>query len=451
VAQNRPPKSEVAESTAYENFVSQSNLLDEEPPPPKHPEPLYPLSLKVNIETRKHAESFARLVKRSLSSDQREFVFTENSRVKPSNWKYEEKRTRPRKKASTRPQRRENALWTHMPDFTNDEKSPYISFTVTLRTQKQHIALARLVKQRLSWETPSIWYPAPKEEEIKYKWVSKFVDTQPRYPIYIVSKGRADSRLTARALGRMGVDYFIAIEPQDYDAYSVVIDKKKILILPFSNHGDGPGRARNWVWDHAKTNGHRRHWVMDDNITDFVRLYENRRYKCADGGLFRVAEDFIDRFENVPVAGLQYRFFAAPRSWHPPFVLNTRIYSCLLIDNDCKHRWRGRYNEDTILALDVLKDGDATIQFNHLLQNKMATQAISGGNTTEFYGREGTYNKSKMLVDAHPDVAQVVWRYGRWHHEVDYSPFKQNEPVLKANLPPAKSYPMELVPISGTK
>jgi hypothetical protein len=36
-----------------------------------------------------------------------------------------------------------------------------------------------------------------------------------------------------------------------------------------------------------------------------------------------------------------------------------------------------------------------------------------------------------MLVDMHPDVARLVWRYGRWHHWVDYSPFKVNKPKLK--------------------
>ena len=36
-------------------------------------------------------------------------------------------------------------------------------------------------------------------------------------------------------------------------------------------------------------------------------------------------------------------------------------------------------------------------------------------------------NKSEMLVKMHPDVARVSWKYGRWHHYVDYSPFKNNE------------------------
>jgi hypothetical protein len=66
--------------------------------------------------------------------------------------------------------------------------------------------------------------------------------------------------------------------------------------------------------------------------------------------------------------------------------------------------------------------------FNCLLQNKIVTQALKGGNTAEFYASEGTYNKSLMLQAVHPDVAKVKWKYNRWHHEVDYKPFKANEP-----------------------
>jgi hypothetical protein len=77
------------------------------------------------------------------------------------------------------------------------------------------------------------------------------------------------------------------------------------------------------------------------------------------------------------------------------------------------------------------------------MQGKAATQTVKGGNTEEFYHKEGTQdkskwrdgqlnpegtiNKSQMLVDMHPDVAKIVWRYGRWHHYVDYSVFKKNE------------------------
>lgn len=33
-----------------------------------------------------------------------------------------------------------------------------------------------------------------------------------------------------------------------------------------------------------------------------------------------------------------------------------------------------------------------------------------------------------MLEDTHPDVSKVVWRYGRYHHHVDYKPFRDNKP-----------------------
>jgi hypothetical protein len=252
----------------------------------------------------------------------------------------------------------------------------------------------------------------------------------------------------------MKVNHYIAIEPQDEDLYEAALDKFKIrpyvtlLIAPFSNHGDGPGRARNWCWDHSISIGAEKHWVLDDNIADFYRLHKNKRVRVESGAIFRAAEDFVDRYENVPIAGFQYRFFIAPNSKYPPYVKNTRIYSTLLIDNKCKHRWRGRYNEDTDICLQVLKDGDCTIQFNAFLQGKAATQTVKGGNTEEFYHKEGadegkwienvnsegTRNKSQMLVDLHPDVATMVWRYKRWHHYVDYSSFKKNELRLKSGV-----------------
>ena len=32
-----------------------------------------------------------------------------------------------------------------------------------------------------------------------------------------------------------------------------------------------------------------------------------------------------------------------------------------------------------------------------------------------------------MLADLHPDVAEVVWKFNRWHHSVNYKSFKNNE------------------------
>ena len=282
--------------------------------------------------------------------------------------------------------------------------------------------------------------------------------TELKYPICIVSKGRSESMLTSKSLSKLEINHYIAIEPHEECDYEMAIDKfnlreyATLLILPFSNHGDGAGRARNYWWKYAKeilNSG--RHWVMDDNIRYFYRFNNNKKIKLTDSEeakiLFRSCEDFMDSHNNVAMAGLNYDFFVVAKEKRPPYVPNTRIYSCNLIDNECKHKWRGRYNEDTILSLDILKDGLSTIQFNHLLQGKCATQTVKGGNTAEFYHKEGelektdwrdgkmnpmgTYNKSKMLVDTHPDVAKMVWKHDRWHHHVDYRPFKNNQLICQ--------------------
>jgi hypothetical protein len=269
----------------------------------------------------------------------------------------------------------------------------------------------------------------------------------PKYPVYIVSKGRWNNRHTSKALELMSVPYHIVVERQEYEKYASAIEPEKILILPpeylesydtCEKLGDskskGPGAARNFCWEHSIKNGADRHWVMDDNIAAFGRLNYNLYVHVTSGTIFRCAEDFVDRYENIAIAGLNYDFFAKAKTVIPPYVLNTRIYSCLLINNSIPYRWRGRYNEDTDLSLRVLKDGWCTIQFNAFLQEKATTQTVRGGNTKEFYEHEGTFNKSKMIEDIHPDVAKVTWKFNRWHHHVDYRPFKKNKLIKKEDL-----------------
>jgi hypothetical protein len=248
----------------------------------------------------------------------------------------------------------------------------------------------------------------------------------------------------------MHVPYYIVIEEQEYPQYSAVIDPKKILILDmeykkqydcFDNLGltksTGPGPARNFAWDHSMKLGFEWHWVMDDNIKEFLRLTENKKIRFGDGTCFKIMEDFCLRYSNIGMAGPNYRAFASQNSVMPPFVMNTRIYSCNFIRNDTPYRWRGRYNEDTDLSLRMLKDGWATVQFNAVLQDKLRTQVLKGGNTAEFYAHEGTKAKSEMQVAMHPDVSRLTWKFGRIHHEVDYRPFKKIPLLFKDGYTPA--------------
>jgi hypothetical protein len=280
----------------------------------------------------------------------------------------------------------------------------------------------------------------------------------PVYPIFIISKGRWESRLTSKALEKMKIPYRIVVEPSEYDLYASVIDPLKIIVTPedFSKRGQGSIPVRNFVWEHSLSEGHKRHWLLDDNISGFIRLNRNRKLPVGDGTVMKCAEDFVDRYENVALAGFNYRYFAEERSpTKPPFTLNTRIYSMILIKNDLPHRWRGRYNEDTDISIRVLKDGFCTILFNAFLCNKEATLTMKGGNTDTIYNTGDKRREfAESLKRQHPDIVEVVWRYDRWHHQVNYSSFKKNKLIEKEGLKindGVNNYGMKLIRVNNSQ
>lgn len=282
----------------------------------------------------------------------------------------------------------------------------------------------------------------------------------PSFPVYIVSKGRASNGLTTRALHEMGVKHFVVVESQELSDYKNGRCFGKLLVLPNNYKKDyelcddlgfskstGPGPARNFCIDHSTSLGFTHHWVMDDNIDAFHYLNNNQKFEVRTGSTLKASEDFVLRYSNVPVAGLNYYSFCKKTEKVPPYTLNTRIYSCLFIQNSFGYRWRCRYNEDTDLCLRVLKDGFCTIQFNAFLCGKITTQRMKGGNTDDFYNLEGTLPKSQMLVDLHSDVARVVFKFNRWHHYVDYSGFKKNRLIKTLDttgMPKINNYGMVL-------
>ena len=258
----------------------------------------------------------------------------------------------------------------------------------------------------------------------------------------------------------MGVPHYIVVEDEERELYLNGRCFGEVIVLPAQYKieyelcddlgflkSTGPGPARNFARDHSVSLGFSKHWVMDDNIDAFHYLNRNQKIEVRSGSTLLAAEDFVGRYSNVPVSGLNYYSFCKKEDKVPPYILNTRIYSCLLIDNTFEYKWRGRYNEDTDLSLRVLKDGLCTIQFNAFLCGKITTQRMRGGNSEDFYDSEGTLPKSQMLVDLHPDVARLAFKFNRWHHHVDYSPYKKNrliKTVDTSEMPKINNYGLEL-------
>lgn len=347
--------------------------------------------------------------------------------------------------------------WKEMPEFVYETEEPYAKIDFIF--EKDDIEKAReIYAQNVSEKSKSLWYPKlVAGSHSKLRVVGG--NSKPQYPIYIVSKNRSEKCFTSRFLTQMEVDHFVVVEPQDVEKYKKHVENKYATVIEldmqykkdydtFSDLGKnedgsntGPGAARNFCWDDSIKRGYEWHWVFDDNANEgFHRLHNNKKNKCRDGSFFRAYEDFVNRYENIAQAGINYTMFCVMGQEYPAFVTNTRIYSFLLIRNDIPYRWRGRYNEDTDLSLRILKDGWCTVQFNAFTAGKATTQKIRGGNSEEFYDGEGTWNKSKMLEDMHPDCAKVQWKFSRWHHQVDYTRFKQ-ELILKEEFKNLKDEP----------
>lgn len=257
----------------------------------------------------------------------------------------------------------------------------------------------------------------------------------PKYPIYIISKGRYDSRLTSKALEFMNVPYNIVVEPHEYDNYAKHIPKNKILVLPFSNLNQGSIPARNWVLEHSIAMGDEKHWILDDNIRYFRRYNNDIKYKVSSGTIFKAAEDFVERYKNVGLAGFQYSSFMAYNRQKYPFTLNCRIYSCILVNNKMQLKWEGKYNEDSDLSIRALKNGWCTILFNCFLQDKVATMTMKGGNTDELYNNDDKrFEFANSLKNKHPDCVEVIWRFNRWHHLIQYNKINRPKLIKKDNI-----------------
>lgn len=64
---------------------------------------------------------------------------------------------------------------------------------------------------------------------------------------------------------------------------------------------------------------------------------------------------------------------------------------------------------------------------------------MKGGNMDELYAGSGRLEMARSLVEQHPDITKIVYKFGRWQHSVNYSQFKSNQlrwkPGVRETIP----------------
>jgi hypothetical protein len=248
------------------------------------------------------------------------------------------------------------------------------------------------------------------------------------FPVYIISKGRFEITLTADNFEKAGIDYFIAVEPQEYNLYVKKLGKHRVLKLPFSNLGLGSYPARNFCWEHAKVSGYLYHWLFDDNIQNWAKWINGKRKKWDD---IKTALSYVEQYArktNIDILGFEEPNFVV-KTPKKAFKKNCHVYSAMLIKNNLPYRWRLKYNEDVDLCLQVLHNGGSTASCVYYMADKVSTaQKMKGGNQTELYqGNNPKKNllKAKMLEAVWPQYVKTVIRFNRHHHLINWKIFQR--------------------------
>tara|TARA_R110000803_G_scaffold149246_1_gene214669 strand:- start:690 stop:2180 length:1491 start_codon:yes stop_codon:yes gene_type:complete len=355
-----------------------------------------------------------------------------------------------------------NVDWVDCPEYLMCEEllnSPSFKFHYTDMTK-----FNKLIKQLGSPKIKqySVWFPnrIPQLETLsKLKYVD--CKLQPKYPIYIISKGRWEKtrRLTINWLIKCNIDFKVIVEPDEYDNYVKEISSMGMWVgcvvkLPdeYANQGQGSIPARNFAMYHSQK--YDRCWILDDNINGYMWNNHSQRVPVESGNVFSFIEEYTDKFTNVLISGHEYTS-NVNYDMKIPVMKNRRVFSSILIDNKIADKlgegWRGIYNEDVDICIRTLKAGYTTLLFNNITSNKTATSRMRGGNTDGIYALDGNGSgvlKTQSLIDQHPECVKPVIKYKppRTHHKVNWDLWKDNEIKYRHNhAEVSKSYDMTLV------
>lgn len=242
----------------------------------------------------------------------------------------------------------------------------------------------------------------------------------PRYPIYVPSRFRADVATTMPNLIRDGVPFYLVVGEEEFGVYANKYGKDCILVVPWMERERNQlCRVRNFIWEHSIKNGFKRHWQLDDNINGFHKRHKAAyRLRVPAGIALSFMEDFTDSYTNVGIAGPNYVMFCTSVKKFPAFWRNTHVYSCSLIKNDMPIRFRGAYNHDVDICLQILSAGLCTLSFNAFLQNKLCTQIMKGGNSVNYAKQDFRLFNVRELVSRWPGVVHLTRRFNRPHFSI---------------------------------
>lgn len=214
-----------------------------------------------------------------------------------------------------------------------------------------------------------------------------------KYPIYILSKERANCCFTADCLIKEGITFFLVVEKYDYPSYKIIYKNTPFIILDAENRG--LSYARNFVKKYSQKNNENYHWQFDDDIKFFSERIENKNIKSNPNILSKI-ENYVSNYSNIALSGCRDAVFA----WtlKDELSYNKQIASALLINNNNNLYWNKDIIEDTDYALSCLYAGYCTVIFNRILYSKKPDNIGVGGQNSMYINYKNREDLERNLI-----------------------------------------------------
>jgi hypothetical protein len=229
-----------------------------------------------------------------------------------------------------------------------------------------------------------------------------------KYPIYIPSKGRADSQKTVRLLEKHGIDnYYVVVEKSEYFAYCDNVEKEHVLRLPGDNYGTS-SVARNFAIEHSRKKGFLKHWQIDDDVT---RIIQHNKAKLVTEDIKFVlseVEKISDAYPTVSITGMHMMNFLGGVT--KPVTINTMVSGAALVTNTAL-RFRGTMYVDRDFVLQSFKRGYITVKCNDFAFAYVKTLVQKGGYYDTYSDDEKRLKSIKEFLSYHPEVDPTVERH----------------------------------------
>jgi len=213
-----------------------------------------------------------------------------------------------------------------------------------------------------------------------------------------------------------GIDNFFIVvekfEKFDYMLHFPVFAEsgaRKILPLPMSHCGTS-SIARNFCLNHAAKNGHKKLWMLDDDIT---RVFAHNQGKNINWGvqeIFEELEKIADSPINKKVMAMGLRTSASfLKQVKKSEQRNCSLSSIYLLTVD-NFRFRGIMLVDMDYQLQILRAGFETLRMENFAFSFITPTKIKGGYYDIYTDDEKRRKAINLFLKYNPDVDPEISR-----------------------------------------